>query len=406
MTRVRRYAAVAAALAGAGLAAMIAWNYTVHHRPQSVFLAGNPQRGSDLFFGEKRCSRCHGINGDGGQSAPDLGQGGPQTSLSQLVAAMWNHAPHMLEKLQSEHVPLPEMSDADMADILAFLYTERASDEQGDADAGAQVFEAKKCSRCHPVKRSGDGLDPQTPFAAINTPILWAETSWNHSRWMEMATREANMEWPRFKGREMADLFAWMCQRFGKSARENPLLPASPERGEQLFAEKSCVACHSISGRGGTLGPPLGQGRASQLGLIGLAGAMFNHSPELWRKSGKLGIERPGLTSKDVADLAAFLYSLGYFEPAGSASPGKERFAQRGCSGCHGAGAEGTSHGPRLRGLGENFNTVRLAAILWKHGGGMLQRTKELQVRWPTIDESDIGDLIAFLNSPPSSSTP
>lgn len=401
MTRPRLYRTVAAALAGVVLTGVLLWNHRSRSQSRSAaFLTGNPQRGSRLFFGDKQCSRCHAVNGEGAHSAPDLGQGDSHASLGQLVVAMWNHAPHMLEKLQSQKVQVPAMSHEDMADILAFLYTERACDDQGDAQAGARVFETKKCVRCHPARESGAGLDPQAPFTGIATPILWAETSWNHARWMEMAARNADLEWPRFQGREMADLFAYVRESYGTNTRENPLFPADPGRGSKLFVEKSCVNCHSVGGQGGTLGPPLGQGRASQLGLTGFAGALFNHSPALWRRPEFRGLARPGLSSKDVADLAAFLYSLGYFEPHGTASAGKDVFAQRGCGGCHGPGAEGTSQGPKLRGLGERFNTIRLAATLWEHGAGMLQRTKELNVPWPAIEEGDVGDLIAFLNSP------
>ena len=106
------------------------------------------------------------------------------------------------------------------------------------------------------------------------------------------------------------------------------------------------------------------------------------------------------MTAKDVADLAAYLYSLGYFEPGGTAEAGKAIFTQRGCAGCHGSAAEGTRYAPKLRDRGASFNTVRLAAALWQHGTGMLQRTRELKVEWPAIAEGDVGDLIAFLNSP------
>ena len=217
-----------------------------------------------------------------------------------------------------------------MADLLAFLYTERACDDRGDAEAGERVFEAKNCARCHPQQAATGGADPLNPFAAIDTPLLWAETSWNHAHWMELATHSGNLEWPRFQGREMADLFAWVRQRYGNNARENPLFPANPERGEKLFVEKSCVACHAAGGRGGKLGPALDRSRSGQFGLIGFAGALFNHSPALWRNTAYRGADRPGLSAKDVADLAAYLYSLGYFEPGGTPRDGKAIFAQRG----------------------------------------------------------------------------
>jgi mono/diheme cytochrome c family protein len=398
MTRLRLYAALAVLVSV--LAVVLVRVHRAQDTRSQVFLTGNPQRGAELFYGSKRCSQCHAINGEGAHAGPDLGQSEGQASLSQLVVAMWNHAPHMLERLRSERIRIPEISQAEMADLLAFLYTERACDEKGDAAAGAQVFATKKCGRCHPSQGATGGADPLNPFAAIDTPLLWAEASWNHAHWMELATHSAAVEWPRFEGREMADLFAWVRQSYGNNARENPLFPADPERGAKLFVEKSCVGCHGAGGRGGKLGPPLDRTRSGQFGLAGFAGALFNHSPALWRNAAYRGVERPGLSAKDVADLAAYLYSLGYFEPGGTAEEGKALFAQRGCAGCHGPAAEGTRFAPRLRNRGDSFNSVRLAATLWQHGSGMLARTRELKVAWPAIAEDDVGDLIAFLNSP------
>ena len=101
-----------------------------------------------------------------------------------------------------------------------------------------------------------------------------------------------------------------------------------------------------------------------------------------------------------MADLLAFLSSLQYFEPGGSPTTGESLFAERGCSRCHGSSAEGTWQGPALRQGEETFTSVTLAEALWQNGPKMYQRAQQIGVRWPTLLESDVGNLLAFLNTP------
>jgi mono/diheme cytochrome c family protein len=99
-----------------------------------------------------------------------------------------------------------------------------------------------------------------------------------------------------------------------------------------------------------------------------------------------------------MADLMSFFSSLRYFEPNGSVEAGRGVFSARGCSRCHGANGQGTSLGPGLR--GQRVNSVSLATALWRHGPEMYRRTQSLGIAWPKLNESDLGDLFAFLNSP------
>ena len=73
-------------------------------------------------------------------------------------------------------------------------------------------------------------------------------------------------------------------------------------------------------------------------------------------------------------------------------------FSERGCHHCHGALAEGTRRGPRLR-RREAVTIIDLATGLWTHGPKMYQATRDLGVVWPSLTESDVGDLVGFLNS-------
>jgi cytochrome c553 len=101
-----------------------------------------------------------------------------------------------------------------------------------------------------------------------------------------------------------------------------------------------------------------------------------------------------------MADLIAFLATLRYFEPVGSPFVGERVFIIRGCARCHGSSSEGTRLGPRIRTGRDAYTAVSLTAALWKHGPRMVDRAEEMGIAWPTLEATDIGDLVSFLNRP------
>jgi hypothetical protein len=126
---------------------------------------------------------------------------------------------------------------------------------------------------------------------------------------------------------------------------------------------------------------------------------MVSHSPLMEQAMARQGIARPQLSAQEMTDVFAFLYSLRYADPAGSPHVGASVFMWRGCSRCHGEKAEGTARAPALR--GRTYNSISLAVALWRHGQRMYAQTGPVGIGWPTLVESDVGDLLAFLNSPP-----
>jgi mono/diheme cytochrome c family protein len=366
------------------------------------FLVGDPHQGASLFFEKKGCARCHAVNGVGGSSAPDLGfSRSPRSSLAQIVSAMWNHAPKMWEGMRARRIAYPDLDREDMANLFAFLYTARYVDEPGDEHRGARLFESKGCARCHGTDGTAGGLAPNlATVKGVDTPIVWAQTMWNHAPKMEARMRQIGAPWPKFEGSEMNDLLAYIRDITGGPRRETELLPASPERGRKVFQDKSCIACHAIQGKGGRVGPELGPGHQLPISIVRFAGVMWNHSPEMWRASDARNIPRPMFDGRQLADLVAFLASIRYFEPAGSSEVGAKLFVDRGCGGCHGPQGEGTPRGPVLRKAGTSFTVITLAAALWKDGPKMYRRTQELKVDWPTLTEEDTGNLVSFLNTP------
>ncbi len=146
-------------------------------------------------------------------------------------------------------------------------------------------------------------------------------------------------------------------------------------------------------------GPNLGPERPLPETFTELGGDMVSHSPLMEQAMARQGIARPQLSAQEMTDVFAFLYSLRYVDPAGSPHVGASVFKWRGCSRCHGEHAEGTARAPALR--GRSYNSISLAVALWRHGQKMYAQTGPVGIGWPTLVESDVGDLLAFLNSPP-----
>ncbi len=212
--------------------------------------------------------------------------------------------------------------------------------------------------------------------------------------------QQSGLPWPRFEGRDMNDLLAYIRESSHGPRRERALLPANPNRGWKLFQSKSCIVCHAVNGKGGHIGPDLGPNHPLPLTIVQFAALMWNHSPEMWKAQSHQNIPRPTFDGQQIADLVAFLSSIRYFEPLGSAQVGETLFTERDCNRCHGAAALGTRLGPPLRGRGRAYSTVVLATALWSHGPSMYRRTRELKIPWPFLHEGDIGNLISFLSSP------
>ncbi|MBI4873953.1 MAG: c-type cytochrome [Acidobacteria bacterium] len=393
---------VAAAVAAlALLLGVLFWEHKSDMKRWTSLWVGDPHMGARLFFERKGCAYCHPVNGYGGKGAPDMGfTSTPQSSLSQLVAAMWNCAPRMWERMRVAKTRFPDLNQEEMSHLFAFLYTAKYVDESGDADRGERLLRTKGCVRCHAAAAGADQGPDLTSVRGVDTPILWTQAMWNHAPMMETRMQQQGLTWPKFEGRDMNDLLAYIRTHSGGTRREYFLFPANPERGWKLFQSKSCIVCHSVAGKGGHVGPELGPGRPIPITIVQFAALMWNHSPEMWKQQVSQSIPRPRFEGQEIADLVAFLAGLRYFEPAGSEQVGKTVFAERNCSRCHGDDAQGSRHGPALRGRGDSYSTIRLATSLWRHGPSMYRRTQELKIAWPSLAESDVGNLVSFLNAP------
>lgn len=392
---------VAAVVATVLLLAIYLHVSRVSNTRRALYIVGNPEKGADLFYGSKQCGICHSINGSGGRIAPDLSGTQPAApAMGWLVTVVWNHGPGMWRQIRKKSQPFPKLDSQDMANILAFLYQASNIDRPGNASAGQKVFGDKSCGQCHSVGGTGGKKAPDlSSVAAGGDTSAWATAMLNHAGSMVGPITASLGEWPQFTGSQMNDLIAYVSS--GAPQKEKRLQPttASAERGWTVFQGR-CMQCHSVRGQGGAIGPELGPDHVIPLTTARFASVMWNHAPAMLQTGTASGVAPPQLQGTDMADLLAFLASLRYYEPSGSPLVGERVFAQRGCAICHGTKAEGTKLAPSLKASAEAYTTVSFTAALWRHGPDMLKSGEENGVPWPTLQPTDIGELVSFLNAP------
>ena len=360
------------------------------------FIAGDAKAGLQTFF-DKGCGRCHSVLGEGGKSAPDLALApAGYLSASGLVAAVWNHAPAMWEKMDIEKVTPPAFTDSEMSNLFAFLYSVRSLDEPGDPERGRQLLFEKRCLDCHAVSGRGGVAAPDLrDWASYRNPVSWIQAMWNHAPAMQALMEQRGYSWPEFAGNDVADLIAFIRTQATNPRRHVYLQPADPAAGRALFSGKGCASCHSVRGTGGRLAPDLGT-RTLPRTLGQFAGMLWNHSPAMWASMQARHIPRPQFSNKEMADLIAYLFAERYFEASGGATQGAQTFEVKGCVSCHLANGKGI--GPSLSKWRDQVTPVALATAMWNHGPVMLKRMREQQLPWPQLQAAEMMDLMEFLN--------
>ncbi len=358
------------------------------------FVPGDPKAGIRIFF-DKGCAHCHAVLGEGGRSAPDLGRSpAGYLSAAELVAAMWNHAPAMWQKMRLKQVEPPKFTAAEMTNLFAFLYSIRSLDETGDPQRGRALLAQRKCLSCHSISGEGGSAGPDLrQWASSRNPVSWVQAMWNHGAAMQAMMAQRGVGWPQFQGSDMADLIAYLHTLTPKSGPRSALKQADSDNGRRVFLEKRCDACHAIRGGGATRGPDLGSRRLPRT-LGQFAGTMWNHAPNMWSSMRIQGVSRPQFSNQEMADLIAYLFMQRYFETSGSFDRGRRLFEDKGCPACHLHGGPGTS----LAIWRGSASPVAIATALWNHGPLMFISMQQRQFSWPRFGPGEVVDLMEFLN--------
>ena len=366
---------------------------------QDITLPNDPLAGQKVFV-NKGCVNCHALFGKGGTIGRDLGKTQAQRGPAGIVAMMWNHTPEMSQVMQKPQ-EMPIFSEQDMADLIAFIYFLNYLDEPGDAVRGRTVLEQKRCLVCHSIgvhggKKGVPALDEVKAFA---NPLSLAQKMWNHGIAMSAVMASFGIPRPKFTGTELVDLLAYLKELSAYQINvQKYLTPGKPIVGEELFVSKSCSNCHKIGAKGTKVGPDLTKVQF-HLGVTRIAGEMWNHGPEIWKKMIELRVKQPIFEGNEMADLVAYLYFLNFVQQSGDVAAGKLLFGKKGCVECHSVRGLGGNVAADLARSDYAANYIKAATAMWNHNRRMRLLMKKVGVAMPRFSEKEMQDLLTYLRN-------
>ena len=332
-----------------------------------------------LLLRSENCLECHRVRGEGGSTAPDLGANlVPAYSPAALAARLWNHTPAMWNEMSARVVTRPTPTEGEWADVFAYLYTLRFVDRPGDAKRGAQVFQSRNCAFCHSLTQNPKGIGPAVAFwkPATDSVVLLSQM-WNHAANMQREFLESRKQWKRLSGRDFMDLTAYIrsVQKVEAGETANELSLPDSDRGKALYSA-NCVSCHT--------GAMALETRLRNKTWMDIGAGMWNHVPLLPTIS--------AVSTEDMRRILAWVWELQYHGEAGNALRGQQIFFDRRCVTCHPAS-------PRP---GKVFTEYSMIALGWGPGRQMHAAMQEKGIRWPYFDSRDIQDVVAYMNSLPT----
>jgi Ni/Fe-hydrogenase subunit HybB-like protein/cytochrome c2 len=370
-----------------------------HDVALSIELPDNPTAGARLFV-EKGCVRCHALADDEARVGPDLGRIHFRGTIMDLAGAFWNHSPVMREKMADLKIQPPRLNSREMTDLVAFLTAYRyyltEVGQPGSPAAGKMVFGAKGCARCHAANAWDKPGPDLTRYRGRFSAIFVAQAMWNHGGEMAAVMRGEGVPWPKFAGREMGDLLAFL-QSGNEGANDERVYfePGSPRRGRDVFASKRCIGCHAIAGVGGHGGPDLARGREFVGSISAIAGLMWNHSQGMTAEFVRRGVARVTFSGQEMADILAYLYFVNYANVRGTPERGGVLFVKK-CSSCHSIGG-GQRVGPDLAAALDLDQPIAIMAAMWDHAPTMDREMRTRGLPWPRLEIGEAADLTAFL---------
>ncbi len=182
-------------------------------------------------------------------------------------------------------------------------------------------------------------------------------------------------------------------------------MDADSVRGERLFTTLSCVQCHSVQGKGGTVAPDLGKLADRNFTPATLAATLWNHAPEMWNAMKQRNVAMGDLNEQAATDLFAYFYAARFFERPADAGRGKHVFTEKHCVECHGVTR---SPNPAAKALVEWESTtspIALVTAMWNHAATMRAEYAKRKLSWPELSEQDLADLLVYARNQPGART-
>lgn len=210
---------------------------------------------------------------------------------------------------------------------------------------GRALFEDLGCIGCHKLHGTGGVIGPDLEGVGARRNPEWLG---NHFRSPGAVTPGSAMPPLKVNDEEIDALTMYMLSLTGERLSayfvSMKTLPG-PEAGRTLFEQKGCIGCHSLGGKGGTVGPPL-----DDLAKRRDTSWIVAHFRNPQAVSPGSVMPRFDFTDEQIRALTEFLLTktdpsvIGFLKiPAlmSSVQRGQVVFKKFGCAGCHGRDALG-----------------------------------------------------------------
>jgi cytochrome c551/c552 len=266
---------------------------------------------------------------------------------------------------------------------------------EGDPFRGRKLLSEKLCTQCHSVWGHGGVLAPEmsTAVAGKSWPDLVGDF-WNHTPRMIDAMADQGYPWPSLDQQEMADLISYLyyLKLFDQ--------PGDPERGAIMFSQLRCSSCHTLRGKGGTIGGPLDSFSVYPSAVL-LAQAMWNAGPQMQPAQVERWASISIFSRNEMADIQAYIRSQGQRNdrqvkllPLPDPSKGEAVFREKRCAECH---RPGGGDGPDLGPSALDMTVSEIGGMLWNHSYAMYEWMEARNIPFPHFNGSEMADLIAYL---------
>jgi mono/diheme cytochrome c family protein len=347
--------------------------------------AGDAQHGAVLVQ-DQNCLECHTVNAQGAgheanATAPDLAANSPSAALAYtpavLASALWNHTPAMLNEVTAKLVERPALTEADWADVFAYLYSEQIFQFPAQTRRGKDVFRLKGCADCHSQTgpnstTAGKGLGaPVSEWRSEEDPATLVYQMWNHASTMKATLAARKQDWPKLDGRDFGDLAAYI-QYVQKLAPESYLTLPEAATGKLAFGH-NCAQCHQ--------GPLALENRLANKTFLDIGAGVWNHVPLMDAETFS------ALSEPEMRRIVAYVWDLQYQGPEGNVTLGELAFAAKGCAACHTDPKTGMVVSPHP---GKVFTSFSISAIAWGSSSRMHREMWNRSEPWPTLSREHI----------------
>ena len=177
---------------------------------------------------------------------------------------------------------------------------------------------------------------------------------------------------------------------------------ASSGRGAGLFETLACIQCHSLNGKGGTVGPDLGRIIDRDFTPASLAATLWNHAPTMWSAMRDRNVAAGDLNEQAAADLLAYFYSSHFFDKPGDAGRGKRLFSAHHCASCHGLTEPILPEAKPVSQWESIGQPIALVDAMWNHAANMRLEFERRKLPWAQLTSQELADMLVYLRNLPA----